>query len=139
MNISSFFAAMFVAICYTSWPNLGKSLNVNSGLVAFVVVSIALIVVSIISFKDLSGLLLLSRKAVIWILVISIANGLAIYIQANFAANEEVQTGMFLVAIFVMQVVAAPVIDWLVNGILPTTRQFLGLSLSIPALFLISK
>jgi hypothetical protein len=139
MNIETFLAAAFVAVSYTAWPNLSKALGVNANLVAFIVVLIALAVITVIARNDLGGVTSLSVKASIWILAVCIANGLAIYVQASTTANKEIQTGIFLVSIFILQVVAAPVIDWIVNGVVPTTRQMLGLGLSVPTLLLLVK
>jgi hypothetical protein len=139
MNAETFLAAAFVAVSYTAWPNLSKPLGVNSNLVAFIVVLIALVVITIIARNDFGSVTSISMKAAMWILGISIANGLAIYVQASTAANKEIQTGIFLVSIFILQVVAAPVIDWFVNGIVPTVRQIVGLGLSVPTLLLLVK
>lgn len=138
MDFKTVMVAMYIALAYTAWPNLGKIFNLQTGPVCFVVLLVAIVVVTIISYKDMGVLLRIPPRVVFWIIVVSIANAVAIYAQVKFASNPAVQMGVFFIMIYVFQVVSAPIFDWAISGKVITIRQTCGIVLSIPTLWLIA-
>ncbi len=139
MDLKTFCLAMFIAAAFDSWPNLAKPLGIKPGVVAFVVIVFALVVLAIMAFKDITEIRTISAKAFAVLIVFSIANGLAIYLFTEKVADKNVQTGTFLVTVFVLQVVFAPVIDWLITGVRLNSYQFIGLGLAMSTIWFLSQ
>ncbi len=139
MNPKVFGLAVFIAAAYVGWPNLAKPLGIKPGLVAVIIVAVAMVVVLATSYKDISSVSTISAKGLIILLLVGLANGLAIYLFAKISADKQIQTSIFLVTVFVMEVTLAPVIDWLATGAKPTNLQYVGLALAVPALILLSQ
>ncbi len=139
MDLKTFFLAIFIAAAFVAWPNLAKLLGIKPGLVPFMVFVVALVILAIMAPKDIAELRTISTKAMIVVFAFAVANGLAICFYANKAADENIQTGIFLVTIFILQIVFAPIADWLINGSVPTLRQAAGLGLAAPAMWLLIK
>lgn len=139
MDIKTLGIALFVAMAYVAWPNLATPLKLRAGLVPFMVIVIALIVVVIMAPRDIVELRNISVRAFLIVLAFSVANGLAIYLYAKTAADQSVQTGMFLVTVFILQVAFAPIADWLVTGVKPSPLQWVGLGLAGPVMWLLAQ
>jgi len=139
LNLTTFGTAVLVAAAFVAWPNLGKALGVSGGLVAFIVIVVGLVVITATSWKDIAGLPTIGMKALIWILIVAILNGLAIYLYAEKAADPKVVTGMFMVTVLILQMTFAPFADWIVTGSIPNPKQIAGLGLAIVAMWLITK
>lgn len=139
MNFKTMILAAFIAGSYVAWPNLAKPLGLRPGLVVFVVVLVALLVVTIMSATDISSISRISGKALIALLAVSVANALAIPLYAAVAGDKNIQTGVFLITVFVLQMVFALLIDWLVNGTKLSALQWLGFALAIPAMLLLAQ
>lgn len=139
MDIKTFFLAVFIAAAYVGWPNLAKPLGIKPGLVPFMVLVVALVVVVIMASKDIASITTISAKALVIVLAFSIANGMAIYFYASVAADKNIQTGMFLVTVFILQVAFAPVADWLITGLKPSNLQYVGLGLAAPVMWLLAQ
>ena len=138
MDVKTFLVAFFAATAGVAWPSLGKVLRINGGLVACIVLIVAVMVVCIMSHKDIAKLPTLSVNTLTWVIAISVANGLAIYAYAEKAADPNVRTGIFLVTIFILQVCIAPFGDWLITVSTLTLRQIAGLGLAIPGMWLLA-
>lgn len=136
MDFKTFIIAVFIAVSYVGWPNLAKPLDIKPGIVPFMIIIVALIVVVTMSHKDLVEIPNMGIKPLLIVLAFAVANGLAIYLYADKAADKNIQTGIFLGTIFVLQVCFAFVVDWLINGNKPSTQQMVGFILSIPAMWL---
>ena len=117
----------------------GQTLGIKPGLVPFMVIVVALVVVVVMAPKDIATLTTISMKAGMVVLAFSIANGLAIYLYADKAADKNIQTGMFLVTVFVLQMAFAPIADWLITGVKPSIQQFVGLGLAAPAMWFLAQ
>ena len=139
MDLKTFGLAMFIAAAFVAWPNLAKTLGIKPGLVPFMVFVVTLVVVVIMSPKDIAELRTISAKAFVVVLAFSIANGMAIYFFADKAADKNIQTGMFLVTVFALQMAFAPIADWLINGVKPSMQQFAGLGLAVPVMWLLAQ
>ena len=137
MDIKTLALAAFVAAAYTAWPNLSKALRISGGLVAVIVVAVALVVVLLISHRDLAQVAAIPIGSHIWVIAFAIANGLAIYVYANKAADPSVSTGMLLATVFILQMFFAPLADWFVNGAVPTIRQCFGLGMAASGIWLL--
>lgn len=138
MNLTTFLIAAFIAAAYVAWPNLSKALNVAPGLVMCVVVIVASTMLIAMAYKEVAEIRTIPTKALIWILVIAIANAVAIYLQAFKSADPNIPTGMFLAIIFILEVLFALFADWLVNGTALTKQQLVGLGLAVPAMWLMT-
>jgi len=138
MDLKTLGIVAFVAAAYVAWPNLGKALRVSGGLVAVVVVAVTLLVVLITSHKDIAELRSVSIASIAWMLIFSAANGLAVYLYATKAADQNISTGMLLATVFALQVFFAPIADWLITKSMPAWQQFAGIGLIIPGIYLIA-
>lgn len=139
MDIKTFPLAVFIAAAYVGWPNLAKPLGIKPGLVPFMVIVVALVVVVIMAPKDIAEIRTISAKALMVVLAFSVANGLAIYFYADKAADKNIQTGMFLVTVFILQMAFAPIADWLITGMKPSNLQYAGLGLAVPVMWLLAQ
>ena len=139
MNLATFSITVFIAAAYVAWPNLSKPLGVSPGLIAFIVIVAALVVILITAPREIAQIRTMPPKAMFWIVAIAIANGVAIYLQASRAADPHIATGIFLVTIFLLQTAFAPIVDWLINGTSLTPRQMAGLALAMPTMWLLAK
>ena len=139
MDLKTLGMAVFIATAYVGWPNLAKPLGLKPGLVPFVVIVIALVVVVVMAPKDVASITTISVKAFMVVFAFSIANGMAIYFYADKAADKNIQTGMFLVTVFVLQMTFAPIADWLITGVKPSIQQFVGLGLAAPAMWFLAQ
>jgi len=131
--------AAFIAAAYVSWPNLAKPLGIKPSIVTFLVVAIAMAVIVLTSGRDIFEVRTLTGRAIFIIAFFSIINGLAIFLHANTAADPKVQTGIFLVTLFLFQVCFAPIADWLITGAKPSFLQSIGLGLALPVMWLLSQ
>ncbi len=139
MDIKTFLFATFIAAAYTSWPNLAKALNVKLGAILFVVLVVALVIAILVFWKDIAEIGSVPRKALFIIFAVAVANGLATYLCGAVAADKTVQTGIFLVVVFVLQMAFAPIADWLINHNKPSTLQYIGLGLAAPIMWLLAQ
>ena len=139
MDLKTFGLAMFIAAAYVGWPNLAKPLGIKPGLVPFMVIVVALVVVVVMAPKDIATLTTISVKALMVVLAFSIANGMAIYFYADKAADKNIQTGMFLVTVFILQMAFAPIADWFITGVKPSNLQYAGLGLAVPVMWLLAQ
>lgn len=137
LNLKTFGAAIFIAAAYDAWPNLAKALKINGGLVAVVATAVTLGVISIISHRDIARLGSVSVSAIAWMLAVGLANGAAVYLYGQQAADQNVSTGMFLATVFAIQVILAPLADWLVTRSVPIWQQFIGIGLIASGIMLI--
>ena len=139
MDLKTLGLAMFIAAAFVGWPNLAKPLGIKPGLMPFMVIVFALVVVVIMAPKDIASITTISMKAFMVVLAFSIANGMAIYFYADKAADKNIQTGMFLVTVFVLQMSFAPIADWLITGVKPSNLQYAGLGLAAPVMWLLAQ
>lgn len=139
MDIKTFLLAVFIAAAYVGWPNLAKPLGIKPGLVPFMVIVVALVVVVIMAPKDIAELRTISARALLVVFAFAVANGLAIYFYADKAADKNIQTGMFLVTVFILQMAFAPIADWLITGMKPSNLQYAGLGLAALVMWLLAQ
>jgi len=131
--------AVFISASYGAWPNLAKPLQVKPGIVTFVIIVVALLVLIIRSPEEISAIATIPGKALVIITLAALANGLAICFYADTAANKNIQTGTFLVTIYILNILFAPAFDWLATGTRPCNSQYLGLALAVPVIYLLNQ
>ena len=130
MDLRTFLIALYVAASYVAWPKLGKALGIKeAGLIAIMVIVIALVVNLLISHQEIPRIKTIPAKALIWILAVCIANGIAIYLQAYKTNDPKIPTWIFLDALFAFEIWLAPFADWLTEGTVISRGQLFGLVL----------
>lgn len=139
MDSKSFCLAVFVAAAYVAWPNLAKPMGIKPGVVPFVVIIVAFFVTLIMAPKDIAEIRTISPTKLTILIAFSIANGVAIYLFAAKAADPKVQTGMFLVTVFILEVVFAPIVDYTINRVKPSGIQFAGLTLAPVVMWMLAQ
>ncbi len=65
-------------------------------------------------------------------------NGLAIYYYGGKVTDPTVPLSVFLMVIYILMVVLAPLMDWGINHKMLTVRQWTGVAVSVFAIYLLA-
>lgn len=138
MGIQNIFLAIFIATGFSAWGIIGRFSGATGPWIGLSIIVSTAIPVVIFSCDKLSGSMP-NAKAMTCLIVAGIINGIAFQVNSNKMADENIPSGTFLVVVYISMVVIAPLLDWIFNKSIPTSNQWLGFTLAICAVTLLSK
>lgn len=139
MDLKTSLIAAFIAAGFVSWPSLAKPLGTKHGVIVFLVLAIALLVTTIVNYRELGEIRTVSAKSLTIIICVAMVNGVTTVLYAKFSADPNIQTGTFLSMVTILMVCFGPIADRLLNGAKLNNLQYLGLALALPVVWLLSQ
>jgi drug/metabolite transporter (DMT)-like permease len=139
MNLSTAMWAWGLASAFTLWPMIGKSLQVSGPWVSAIVILMSTVAGLGLAYGDMHAAPVPDIKKILILCAAGILNGAAFYYYGVKANDPAVATGQFAMALILMMVIMTAVFDWVFNGTVLTSQQWLGLGLAIVAIWLIAK
>ncbi len=137
MNSAYLGWAVFIAAAFVGWPIIGHYSKANGGWVSVSLFGIGTVVVIILSLisKQIHIDSVPGTKAISWLFVAAVLNGVAAYVYAIKASDQAVATGTFVVLVSVLMAVWAPIFDWALNGNAPTLYRGIGFGFAVIAIY----
>lgn len=132
MDIKSVLIGMVSAFGFALWPIVGKYSGASGGWFITIVSVGTLAVVGAFSAKELVRIDPPEPKAIMWLLIAGLFNGLSCYLySARIEELDKTQTAPFVNFVVVCIVILAPVFSFFLNDSLPTRNQLIGFVLII--------
>jgi drug/metabolite transporter (DMT)-like permease len=138
MQLSHIITAALIALGFVSWAIIGKYSQASGAWVGTVVMLETGLVVALMSKNQLTAPLP-TVKALVILSVGAIANGLAVVYYAAKITDTAIPTGVFVVFVVVFMAMLAPLLDWLLNGQMPTLHQAAGFFFVIIGIYLMGR
>lgn len=136
MNLTSLLTAVMIAVGFVGWPVIGKYSKASGAWVGTFAMVVTTIVVAIISHRQLF-LSTPSPKAFLVLTLAAVVNGVAVCLYSAKTTDPSIQSGAFVVVVATLMVIFAPILDWILNGSIPSLRQVGGFALAALAIYLI--
>jgi drug/metabolite transporter (DMT)-like permease len=137
MTILDVLFALFIAICFDSWPILANHTGVGGGWISVIVTMTTALVILACSTRDVFGGNPPSRRAVLLLVVGGVMNGIGFILYAGKMSDQSVSPAAFIASVLMLMVICTPVLDWAVNGHTITGRQLCGFGLAAASIYLI--
>lgn len=139
MNLKTFFLATLIALGFGGWPIVANYSKATSEWIGMVIFGGGWIVVTttywfqgkidIASFPKGKGML--------WLFAATVINGFVLTLYTPKLADHAVPPGPLVVTVAVLMVVWAVILDWGLNGAVPTSRHAIGFAFGAIAIFLL--
>jgi drug/metabolite transporter (DMT)-like permease len=139
MNIRGVFAALLIALGFSSWPIIGSNSGICGGWVGTIVMTSTTLTVVLLSMRQMGSVSVPGIKPVILLFVAGIINGLALQVYAMMATDKSISTPFFVATVSIMMVVIAPFLNWLIKGEIPNFNQATGLVFAGIAIYFLNK
>lgn len=136
MNLGSVATAILIAVIFIGWPIIGKYSQASGAWVSTIVLLSTTLVAMLFSWRKLTSSLP-TTKAFAILTIAGVINGWAVYLYAQKATDPNVSTGTFVITIAVLSVLIAPVLDWGLNGSVPTAQKVAGFVCGAVAIYLL--
>lgn len=145
MTFGTYVWAISISAVFAGWPVLARWAGTSGAWMGTLVMFGSALITAACSSRQLIDGPVLTMK-VFWILLgLGALNGLAVYIYSIKAADPEVPIGVFLMTIFILMIVEAPLIEWIFNNKMELKlfpfrdiRSIAGLFLSLGGVYLLS-
>ncbi len=139
MSIGTLIVAIFIATIFAAWPIVGRSTGMSGSWIAAIVMLGTAFSASLLTAKELFNTPFPAARPFIFLLVVSLINGLAVWLYAVKAADKNIPTiSTFLVTVAILVMIIAPTLDWMLNGAVPTPKQFTGFVVAVGAVYLLA-
>lgn len=138
MNIGNILIAAGIALGFVGWPIIGHYSKAGSMWVGNIVMIGTAVVFALLSFNQYNGAIMPGWKALVFLGIATLVNGLAIFFYTAKATNPAINTAVFVVTVSVLMVVIAPLLHLAINHIMPTWRQGAGYILAIAAIYFLN-
>lgn len=139
MNTNVLLGAIFIALSFNAWGIVAKYFNVPGHLAPFLVITGSFISSLFFSMSKIVNEPLNNYKGLIAILALGLINGYAVDKYGKYCVDIKVPTGVFVSTVVTLQLIFAPFMDYVVNRNIPSSRQIIGVLLSIIAVFIMRK
>jgi drug/metabolite transporter (DMT)-like permease len=140
MTISDFFQATLIAVGFAGWGIIGNYSQAGSswtGLFVNIYTSIAIVAYY---HKDLYHTPLPANKALLILLAAGILNGVAVCLYTGKVSNpNNSRVASFMVLVFVLMAIVAPVLEWILKSEAPTAKQMLGYLFAILSIYFLCR
>ncbi|MFA5996226.1 MAG: hypothetical protein WC790_00675 [Candidatus Paceibacterota bacterium] len=138
LSVSHVLYAFGIGSAYALWPIIGRYSGAPGTWINTVVVigsAISAIALAYPSMKEQS----LPNMNAIWILLFAgLINGAAVYFYSVKAADPHVPMNAFIITTIVIMVVMTLAFNFLLNGVVPSVKQGLGLAFAVLAVILLA-
>lgn len=130
--------ALFIAFGFATWPIIGKYSQASGAWVGTVAAVMTSLVVVVMSCQKLTAPFPTTKA---WLLLVfaGALNGVACYVYAVKTADPAVPSGIFVVCVAVLLAVCAALLDWALNGSVPTLRQITGFICAGASIYLLGR
>ncbi len=139
MNFGSILMMVFIAIAFIGWPIVGKYSGASGAWIGTIMLIATTLVTGTLSLKEMARSSFPPTKAVAMLIAAGMMNGLAVYLYARKSSSPTVSTATFIVTVTVLMIVFAPILDWLFNGSIPSTRKVFGFACAAFSVYLLSR
>lgn len=137
MKTLDIFAAICWAFTFVAWPIVGKFVHATGAWMATIVFAANAIVIGLLFRYDLSAPPTI--KVILILFAAGAMNGIGAYFYAQKLADIRISTSALVVLVSILMVVWAPIIDWILNGSIPSVRQGTGFIVAALAVWLLGK
>ncbi len=139
MDLKTFFLAALVALGFGGWPIIANYSKAKWEWIAIVIMTAGTLVV--IPLTLLLGKISIhsvpSRKAIFLLVAAAVVNGIMVPIYSKRLADTTIPAGPLVVTVAVLMVVWAVILDGILNGVVPTSRQTIGFTFGAVAIYLL--
>ena len=139
MDLKTLAVAIFSALGFVAWPIIGNYSGASGGWVATIMIWGTAIVITLLSRNELRNGSLPNARAMLILLFAGVINGAAVYCYALKAADKKVDTAAFVIAVSILMIMWAPVLDWALKGTIPTPRKIGGFVLAAFVVYVLSE
>jgi drug/metabolite transporter (DMT)-like permease len=139
MSIQYFLSLVFIAFGFVGWPIIGSYSGASGGWVSVILCASTMITVTLFSIKELSGIPIPATKALVLLFIAGAFNGLAVCFYSIKITDASISTAVLVVTVSILMVMAAPILDWLIKGAIPSLYQALGYTFAICAIYFLNK
>jgi drug/metabolite transporter (DMT)-like permease len=131
-------AALYIAAAYVAWPMVGRYLGLGGPWVSTMVLVVSTIAGTLIATPQMLKQPLPPWEGLGWMAVVSVLNGIAVYIYSTQTSDKEVPAGAFMAATTIAMVVLGVLAGWYFFGEAMSARKWLGVVFAAIAIWLIA-
>lgn len=139
MTIVLFVEAVLIAVVFVGWVIVGNATKVGYVWVTMLVCTGTFVSAAACAGLYLNQAKLPSRNAVLVLLVIGLINGIAVFRYAVRTNDPEISVGALVVTVSVLMAVLAPVLDWGLNGNIPSVQRAVGFAMAAASIYMLSR
>jgi hypothetical protein len=137
LSITHVLYAFGIGSVYAFWPIVGRYSGATGAWINTIVIigtAVGGIALAYPSMREQS----LPTANAMWVLFFAgLVNGAAVYLYSVKAADQQVPMNAFIVTTLITMVLMTLAFNFLLNGVIPSVRQGLGLGTAILAIFLL--
>lgn len=138
MDLSLLALTAFVGVSFVTWAVVADWLKVDGPWVGVIILISTCAAVAILSGRQLIQIQMPSSRAIGYLLAVGAFNGVGFYCYTLKIAEKSIPIGILSASISIMMVIAAPVLDYLINSKAISVKQFAGFGLASIAIYLIN-
>lgn len=129
--------AFGIGTVFVFWPVLGKYSQVSGAWVTTIVIVGSTIASIGFSYSSLNGPMpTLGASGIL--LIAGMMNGAAFYLHSIRVTDPRIPTGPYIMAVIITMVVMTPLFNYLLNGVMLSVKQWLGLGAAILSVILLA-
>lgn len=137
MRVYLLLRALFISVGFAGWPIVGNFSKASGAWVGTIVLGTTGVVIALLSSRGLISNPLPSYKSIVYLVVAGVINGLACYVYSLTTVDKNIQIGLFVSLVSILMVVIAPLMSWLLNGEIISSKQIVGLFLACVSIYLL--
>jgi len=139
MQAATVLTAALIGIAYSSWPVVGKYVQVGGGWVAVIVISGTALPMLLLSASQISTDSVPNWRAMMLLFLFAVLNGVAQFMHSQRAADPLIQIGVFSMIVYVVMVAGSPLWDRIWNGTHLSYYQIAAIPLALAVVYLAGK
>ena len=141
MVLKNILHSVLISMGFVGWGMIGKYSQAQSCWVSILVTVTTICTLLVIYSTSLSSNPP-SVKAVAILAIAGLVNGFSVWLytaRVTDPAMSEVQTAAFIATVYVIMIMMTPVLNLLINRVIPTSDHAIGYSLALGAVYYLSK
>lgn len=140
MNTGTILIGAFVALGFALWPIVGKYSGATGGWLITVVAAGTMFVSSVLSVREFQNVPAPGIRAIALLFIAGAINGLACWLYSGrIAEMDSCYTATFVALVVVGMIILTPVLNWILNGNLPSQSQLVGFALASLSVYFLVK
>lgn len=135
MSFANVFSSALIALGFVMWPIIGKYSGIGGAWVGTMISTGTL--AAVVALSSRSTTQSPSARAIFILLAVGIINGASVYFYSMRTSDTQISTSAFVVMTCIMMVIWAPLIDWALNGTVPSASHVAGFGTAAITIYLL--
>ncbi|TSC96483.1 MAG: hypothetical protein Athens071426_94 [Parcubacteria group bacterium Athens0714_26] len=140
MGLSDILTAVFLGFGFVSWVFIANYSGASAGITSMVVMGVSALVAAVWKYGQIFPF---TPNKTFWFLVAGgLVNGIAVVVYSNKITSQlmtKTTLAAFITMVSVCMAVTSPILNSVINGVVPTTRQLIGFCFAIAAIVFLGK